>query len=1172
MTLDRPRRRWRWGFWVPFALAIGALWLLPQIFVAPMIAARLSRTLGTRVEIGGVGIEPIDAVVLLYDVTVQAPPQPGGSTHASPVIVAERVRVDVQWLPLIHKTLLVRELAFESARVALDRLPGGNFSLETFGQTNPAGELPSGWTFALDRIALRDSQIQLRDLSGSDSESFAVGLRDAEFSTRRRRASAFGRVPNLQVDAVVRGGRIRVDGSYDVRDEGPVLDALIRAKDVPLAHLRPYLPDFGWTDLKGRASGQLRYQREPHRRDILTGRLMLRRVAIEVPGMEDAAVAVRKALVDIDRIDLLRRRVAIGSLTLHGPTVAARPAATAITGWLEQARATTKAKQGRRPASTKTEPVPEWSWLIERFATSLGRLRVPTAQGDIDVRASVSGENLGPAAYWSPLRARFTRGKGEATFDGTTRVTHGLLVEGHLKAGGLDVPTLAEGLGLPWADLARAGTATADLTIELEPGAKRGRAFDVRGALALRDVWFAGPDPSVLAFGALGIDLTLAGMVLAGEDGRAGAASELRVSDAVLGSPFVLLTRTAEGWALPPFEPLPIAAVAGETAPVDPPSSGATESAGSSKTNVASVSSSGLSDLLPLPKIQERVRKAMSEARTRASAIDASARKRSTAAANLEAVRSAARAAAKSAADGTADPNAVALEGTAPSEGPAREALAAAEKDDPRTDARTGVSRSTLEAAKEAARASTAEASADPAAREDVSASASTTAGGAASTPKDDAAPLNLAIAALRTRSGRLLIVDEVVTPSLLWDVDYVEGSVRNLHLPAFTFTELGLRGNESDFGVMQLAGNQGPATSTFEVWAESFPLSEATPYLERAGLPYEFAAGTGSFLSRVSVGLGRWSAETDLTLRQPIFASGEDALQHSLGMPLTEVFSLLRGSQGDVTLHLPLASPRADAWDGFSESVAAAVRDEIWLAREAAPIEVAFPNGRADLRPQAMDQLASIGRIAATRNGLIVELDAPLSANDRRFLEEQELSRDLQDRGGVMSVLSLFGVRDSQERIRDALAERAVGRRGWLDANDEEDLEDLLAERPRIPLERVISLNEMRLMSITDFLANQYGVPRTRVHLGTKPDHESPGPPTVRVRVARAPLTTMTLGPRPVVPEIGPGVASPGVPGVTLPPPPPGFAPSSPSGAIPPRTSTMLPPPSGAAPAPPPY
>src|SRR5512139_4941 len=95
------QRRSLWRKWIILLLALLAIRLALPVVAAPLLAARLSRGLGTRVEIGDLSFQPIDAIVTLRRVTVHAPA--GGPADATPPIVARRVRVDVQWLPLLHQ-------------------------------------------------------------------------------------------------------------------------------------------------------------------------------------------------------------------------------------------------------------------------------------------------------------------------------------------------------------------------------------------------------------------------------------------------------------------------------------------------------------------------------------------------------------------------------------------------------------------------------------------------------------------------------------------------------------------------------------------------------------------------------------------------------------------------------------------------------------------------------------------------------------------------------------------------------------------------------------------------------------------------------------------------------------------------------------------------------------
>lgn len=550
--IPSPRRR-RWRKWLVFALVLLAIRLTLPLAVAPMLAARLSRALGTRVDIGDVSLQPIDAIITLRSVTVHAPA--GIEAGANPPIVASRVQVDLQWLPLMHQKLELRELALESARVELDRFADGSFGLANLGRANPTAELPPGWSLALNRIALRDSQLHVRDLAAEGSALFDATLRNASISGIRRRPTAFGKAPNLHVDALVGGGRLRVRGRCELRDDGLVLDAQVRLKDVPLAHATPYVAELGWTDLAGEVSGQLRWQREPRRRDLLTGRAAVRRVRVQSGALVEPALEIRRGMAEDAAIDLVTRRITIGLLTVSGATLALRADGGAAVPLLTTAFSPPAAPR-RGGARLDTEAPSRWHWMIKRFDTPDGRFRVLTDDGPVDFDAQASAENLGPGAYWSPLRIHARRDDVAAAFDGTARLGAGVVIEGRLTAAGIDFAALARAAALPWADLVERGRATADLAVQVDTAASDSYA---RGTISLADVWIAGPDPNVFAFGSTAIDLTLdryEPREPPGIDGRGGQSARILFSKAQMSAPFLLLTRTTDGWILPPFAPV----------------------------------------------------------------------------------------------------------------------------------------------------------------------------------------------------------------------------------------------------------------------------------------------------------------------------------------------------------------------------------------------------------------------------------------------------------------------------------------------------------------------------------------------------------------------------------------------------------------------------------------
>jgi hypothetical protein len=316
------RLRWRPWIWL-FVLLVAFRFVLGMVF-APLAEKSLSRVLGARVEVGDVSFAPIDAVVTLRNVVVHAADEDASVTPGTPAITAGRVRIDVQWLPLLHRSLVVRQLTLEEAHVDLERLRGAGWTLERFQHLDPATELPRGWSFVLDRIALRDT-VGASDAGSGDAASLDVTVHDALVSTQRQRASAFGRAPNLHVDAAVAGGRLLIAGTTDLRDDGVAIEALIHLKDAPLDRFATYRPLLVGSSVAGRVSGRLQYQRDPGRRDRLTGRLRGRHMDVHVPSLAEPALAIRRIEAGIDGIDLLQHRVTIGTLTLHGARLAVRP-------------------------------------------------------------------------------------------------------------------------------------------------------------------------------------------------------------------------------------------------------------------------------------------------------------------------------------------------------------------------------------------------------------------------------------------------------------------------------------------------------------------------------------------------------------------------------------------------------------------------------------------------------------------------------------------------------------------------------------------------------------------------------------------------------------------------------------------------------------------------------
>jgi hypothetical protein len=972
---EEASRRPRWRVWLGLLVVLLAVRITLPIVVGPLVEERLSRLLGGRVAVGDVSFGPIGAVVTLHDVTFTPPSRGEGNgaddASARPVIAAERVRVDVQWLPLLHRSVVVRELAFESARIDLAGLSRDGTGVERFLQADPATELPPGWTFGLDRIALRDTRLRVPDPGARDREILDVGVREAGIATRGRRASAFRRAPNLRIDALVEGGRIQVVGHSDLRDDDVEIDARIQLKDLPLDRALPHLPDLGWSAVEGRLSGRLHYQRDPGRRDLLTGALHARRIALRVPTSEEPALTVRRVDAEVDAIDLRRRRLAIGSLRVHGGRLAIRadvadpvPLFGGLASSYGEGSPSGESSAARpRPADTEASR-PPWTWSIREASLPSASLHFTGADGAAVLRGGASGENIGPGAYWSPVRAWASRGFATAFFDGTARMTNGWTIDGRLSVRDVDVPALAGALGIPHADLVRAGRGSADLDVELEPGATELAPFDVSGRVALTDVEVAGPEPISFAAGARSLDLTLVEVAPARvERGRVRPA-RVRFRDATLTAPRVFLTRDEAGWSLPPFaEEPPVAAEAG-------------------------------------PEIV-----------------------------------------------------AVAASGEPPPSASLGEAGAG-----------------------------------------------------------DDVAPpaVEVLLDRVQTRGGSLRVVDRATKPELALELAVVEAWAGEVLLPELRVSQLVLQGTEPRLGAVQIGASATGARRDVEVAVQSLPLAAATPYLAGAGLPYWFVGGTGSLLARIAFSGDRWTADTTLTLREPQLGGDATALHDAAGLPIEAAFDTLRGPFGDVTLRLPLVSVPGGRGAAIERMVASALRVAVANARRAplpdAPIRIAFAPGRTELDRGAPLQLATLTDLLEARSDVRVELAGAISREDRRWLAEQAAAAYLDEPDGVMGVLRVFGVRDQSSRIREALAARAAGHPGRLDADDEAMLRRLVAAGPPIAEHRLAALAAERARRVADLLARRGAISPDRLVVVESEWEETAGPPSVEARVAVAP------------------------------------------------------------------
>jgi hypothetical protein len=235
--------------------------------------------------------------------------------------------------------------------------------------------------------------------------------------------------------------------------------------------------------------------------------------------------------------------------------------------------------------------------------------------------------------------------------------------------------------------------------------------------------------------------------------------------------------------------------------------------------------------------------------------------------------------------------------------------------------------------------------------------------------------------------------------------------------------------------------------------------------------------------------------------------------------MSIEKAFATLRDPNGDVTLHLALAAPGPGDTRTLPDVVARAMRDAVARGGEQPlpdkPLRIAFAPGRADLTTPGVQQVVIIAKLLDARPNLVVELAAPLSAVDRRWLAEQVLANEIEPAGGWKGVLRTFGIRDQRERIRRALEQRADGRPGRLDADDEAALKDMLAQRPPVDAGRLAALAAARVTRVKTELAER-GIAAARVAVADPGPDDGGVPPGVRGTIGVGPRVVRLSVPAP--------------------------------------------------------
>ena len=998
MADERPavsfwRRRRRWLVALAVLLVVRAA--LPEI-VRRVLVTQLSERLRTRVDIGDVDLALWRGGVALKDVAVHAPPP--APPDDAPLVAWKRFAVELRYLPLFVKRVRLRQVTLEGPRIAVDRLADGAVNLQRLippaapaKEAEPAEQPKQGgsaWKVGIDRLAVRTGGVRFRDLTLAGVEPLEIAIPDVDLTDVALQPGLYGDAGRLGVSIEAEGGALRVDARVGTAYAGFTVATRVKAYRIPLRRARFYVPGVGWSELDGVLDAAIDHELAPDGRNAAHGLVRLRDVAIRVPDVPEAALAVRRLAVGLRDVDVAARRAAVRSVDVAGASVVLDLAGggTAVP-LLRRATATAPAEAPPAPPAeappTAGAPPPAagppWHWSVAALDvgdTKVSLLRPEATPLDIAIDAHL--RHLADAGDPASLDVRLAVPPGSLAVAGAARVAPPGF-GGTVKIAALPVADLIAAAraaaNLP-AGLLQAASLDGDLTVEAGLGADgaagRTDAVRVHGALALDAFQMQGPDPGAFAvawkhFGVPVDALELPGLV-PGSPPPGPAPIRVALGAVRLEELAATLTRTAEGLLLPP--PL------GPGAPAGPP--GATPAAP--------------------PAAQP--------------------------------------------ASASPPPPAV----------PARPA------------------------------------------------------------PSVTVASFTLA------RAG-VALVDRTVKPWFVGELKPLDVDARGIRSDGPVIERFTVTAATPGKGKLDVAGSFRPEGGTVKVNGEQIALAPYNPYVTTM-TPYSLGrASAVSVHTDVAFKPGSYDTKTAITLHKLAVngAAGDTVFRQQFGIPLSMALALLRDPSGNIKLDVPVAVDASGTRVGLGTVVAGALRSAI-LGAVTSPLKafglftgggdatalepppIPMDAGRAVVGPDAEKEIGQLAGFVAGRPGLGIELDAIVTPADVRWLREQDLRTELEQRKGVVNALRVLSEIRARGRILDALAKRAEGKPGDLSADDAARLDGWLAERPALPADRLVALARARTDTVATAFRERHGVPANRVTAADAKGEAREGKPSVAV------------------------------------------------------------------------
>lgn len=1093
-------RRWRW--WIALlVVAVAVRVALPEI-IRRVAISQAAANLRAEVDVGNVDLYLWRGGVVVEDFALRPVHPDAAAANADgsepprlpPIVEFKRLALGLGFRPLLDKTIQLYELVLEAPHVALDRLESGELNLieilppadqpaaEAAPPVPAAADEADPWRFGIDRIALVEGRITFRDLMMPGSEPIDLGIPTIEVRDVALDPQMYGEPSDFKVNVVLDDGSLDLGARVRLAADGTTaLESELEARNLPLRRARIYVPEVGWSDLRGQLDASLQYRLETGASNELRGTVTLREVAVTVPELPEAALSWKSVSVRVDPVDLLAQSATVAEVNLDGVVLTVEPhKPDQLPVIARQVRGTPGAEE---TAATTAPPPPAGTGPAPDAVTGEP---LPAATGDAPGDAPADDS---PPWHWSLAVLRLTNSLVRISGEHPTEVTLGAELQQFSDAferpGRVDLQ-----LGAAGGTLRLAG----DTRIEPPGFAGRLEIADV-SIPELIAASAALPD-SPLASARLDVDLSIAaGMPVAGAAGTPGASDltldgTLGLGDLALKPPGmgdVAIGVRALGIRVSPLELPGILSLA---RPADPPPA-------------------GLGDLrlqgeltLAEPKIQ------LADGKE----FVVGARDIRLALAKLDLPE-------------------IAVPPAVPSRRPRVVAVRELVLDTPTVRLTRTAQGLVIPGAQPAASVQPGGPdAADPA----VTAARQPPAEAEPEAPRPAAGPpLEFSMSSFRLTKGRIEIVDRAVKPEFKGALSDLEIQARDVRWPELAARAIKLTTRTPGHGTVEIRGDIAGRGGKVDLELNKVDLPSFNPYAATYS-PFRLSGGALSLSTKGTFEAEKWDLGNSITMHQLAVGGGEgeSLFQKEFGIPLATGLALLQDARGEIAMDVPIQMDREGtkidvvgiAGSALRRALVNALTSPLRLLGAAtgtgdkieslAPAAIEFRRGLAEPIAGGDQRLEQLGAFLATRPAMGVEFEAEVTQSDVRWLREQSLRAQWEEEGLFARIASL-GRRGEKGRIQDALAARAEGRTGELSPEDSQVLDEWLVEIPPPSPEQLAALADGRLARVEQVIRAQPGVAAERISSAPAAGEPSEGTPDVRI-VLRAASPGVESDPQP--------------------------------------------------------